>query len=472
MAELLEYAVRGIPTGCVFALLAVGLVLTYKTSGVFNLAFAAQAYASAAVFYTVRKDHEWPLFWSFLLAVVIVGPAIGLLLERLLFRYLRGAGVDGEAGHVARPADRDPRDGQAVLRDRRQAEPAAALVRDGAPTSGCGPRAAASSSTPARSSRSCRRWSWSSACSCCSATRSSDCACGPSSRAPAWRSCNGVDSNRVSMVSWVLSSLLAGLAGVLLAPLFASLNPIDLFTAAGRGPGGDGVRRAHQHPADLRSAASCSGVLQAVLAGKLPTDSVLSTGLRPALPFVVLFALLLLRPGLRTTRELTDPLATVDPPPPAPVALSPAPMDERSVPGRSAASASWSAFWSAGSCSTATGWAWSSAGVILGIIMLSLTWCSASAGCSRSARRRSPPSARSRPPRLVNNFDMSVLVAVFIGAGGGRRGRLRARPPGRAPRRRVPRARHPGVRPHVRERARSPRLGERRRRSRCACPGR
>ncbi len=50
MAELLEYAVRGIPTGCVFALLAVGLVLTYKTSGVFNLAFAAQAYASAAVF--------------------------------------------------------------------------------------------------------------------------------------------------------------------------------------------------------------------------------------------------------------------------------------------------------------------------------------------------------------------------------------------------------------------------------------
>ena len=34
-----------------FALVAIGLVLTYKTSGVFNLAFAAQAYASAAVYY-------------------------------------------------------------------------------------------------------------------------------------------------------------------------------------------------------------------------------------------------------------------------------------------------------------------------------------------------------------------------------------------------------------------------------------
>ena len=43
--DFLEYAVRGIPFGCVYALLAVGLTLNYKTSGVFNLAFAAQAYA-------------------------------------------------------------------------------------------------------------------------------------------------------------------------------------------------------------------------------------------------------------------------------------------------------------------------------------------------------------------------------------------------------------------------------------------
>src|SRR6476659_435224 len=93
MTELLEYAVRGIPTGCVVALLAVGLVLTYKTSGVFNLACAAHARARAAVIYTVRKDDEWPLLWAFLLAVVIVGPAIGVLLERVLCRYLRGAGA-------------------------------------------------------------------------------------------------------------------------------------------------------------------------------------------------------------------------------------------------------------------------------------------------------------------------------------------------------------------------------------------
>ena len=61
LGSFAQYAVQGIPLGCVFALLAVGLTLNYKTSGVFNLAFAAQAYASAAVFYVLRKEHQWNL---------------------------------------------------------------------------------------------------------------------------------------------------------------------------------------------------------------------------------------------------------------------------------------------------------------------------------------------------------------------------------------------------------------------------
>ena len=129
---------------------------------------------------------------------------------------------------------------------------------------------------------------------------------------------NGVDSNRVSMASWMLSSLLAGLAGVLLAPLFASLNPIDLFTLLVAALAATVFGGLTSIPLTFAGGIAL-GVLQAVLAGELPTDSVLATGLRPALPFVVLFLLLLFRPGLRSTREVTDPLATVDPPPPAPV---------------------------------------------------------------------------------------------------------------------------------------------------------
>ena len=57
MTDFLSYVVTGIPIGCVFALMAIGIVLTYKTSGVFNLAFGAQAFVSAAIFYdTVARN--------------------------------------------------------------------------------------------------------------------------------------------------------------------------------------------------------------------------------------------------------------------------------------------------------------------------------------------------------------------------------------------------------------------------------
>ena len=68
MTELLSYVIRGFPIGCVFALMAVGVVLTYKTSGVFNLAFGAQAFVSAAVYYETRVRHDWPIPLAFLLA--------------------------------------------------------------------------------------------------------------------------------------------------------------------------------------------------------------------------------------------------------------------------------------------------------------------------------------------------------------------------------------------------------------------
>ena len=93
MSEFLEYAIRGIPIGCVFALLAVGLVLTFKTSGVFNLAFAAQAYASAAVFYVTRKEHEWPLL-----------PAAFLLDLHRRARDRASSSTAGSTGTNGRPA--------------------------------------------------------------------------------------------------------------------------------------------------------------------------------------------------------------------------------------------------------------------------------------------------------------------------------------------------------------------------------
>src|SRR5207237_8296090 len=90
-SPFISYIINGIPFGCVFGLVAVGIVLAYKTSGVFNLAFAAQAFASAAAFYTLRVDEGWDILPAFLLSVVVLAPLLGFVIDRFLSRYLRTA---------------------------------------------------------------------------------------------------------------------------------------------------------------------------------------------------------------------------------------------------------------------------------------------------------------------------------------------------------------------------------------------
>src|SRR5437762_10037505 len=84
---------EGLPPGTVYALVALGFVLTYKTSGVFNLAFGAQAYVSAAMYFKARLVWQWGILPSVLLAVVVIAPLTGLVLERLIFRPLRNVGA-------------------------------------------------------------------------------------------------------------------------------------------------------------------------------------------------------------------------------------------------------------------------------------------------------------------------------------------------------------------------------------------
>src|SRR5215204_6511892 len=91
--DLFQALLQGAAPGAVYALIALGFVLTYKTSGVFNLAFGAQAYVSAATFFTAREEWGWGPLPAFILSVVIVAPLLGLVLERLIFRYLRTAGA-------------------------------------------------------------------------------------------------------------------------------------------------------------------------------------------------------------------------------------------------------------------------------------------------------------------------------------------------------------------------------------------
>src|SRR5687767_8515620 len=89
--DLFRAFLQGLPPGAVYALIALGFVLTYKTSGVFNLAFGAQAYVSAAMYFKARVEWGWGIVPSLVVSVFLLAPAIGLVLERLIFRHLRTA---------------------------------------------------------------------------------------------------------------------------------------------------------------------------------------------------------------------------------------------------------------------------------------------------------------------------------------------------------------------------------------------
>jgi ABC-type branched-subunit amino acid transport system ATPase component/branched-subunit amino acid ABC-type transport system permease component len=64
----------------------VGLVLTYKTSGVFNFAHGALATVSAYLFYTLHVEHGMPWPIAAVVCVFVAGPVLGLVLEQITRR--------------------------------------------------------------------------------------------------------------------------------------------------------------------------------------------------------------------------------------------------------------------------------------------------------------------------------------------------------------------------------------------------
>jgi ABC-type branched-subunit amino acid transport system ATPase component/branched-subunit amino acid ABC-type transport system permease component len=84
--EFVPYIISGLVTGSVYGLAGTGLVLTYKTSAVFNFAHGALATLSAFIFYTLFVTHGVPWPVAVLLCLAVVAPAIGVLLERVARR--------------------------------------------------------------------------------------------------------------------------------------------------------------------------------------------------------------------------------------------------------------------------------------------------------------------------------------------------------------------------------------------------
>jgi ABC-type branched-subunit amino acid transport system ATPase component/branched-subunit amino acid ABC-type transport system permease component len=86
LQEFLPFVVSGIATGAIYGLAGTGLVLTYKTSGIFNFAHGAIATVAAYVFYWMHVDQE--IHWTIAMAVsvLVVGPLVGVVMERFAVR--------------------------------------------------------------------------------------------------------------------------------------------------------------------------------------------------------------------------------------------------------------------------------------------------------------------------------------------------------------------------------------------------
>ena len=63
MKDVLPFLIIGLTSGSVYGLAGTGLVLTYKTSGIFNFAHGSVAAMAVFVFYYLHVQHHlpWPL---------------------------------------------------------------------------------------------------------------------------------------------------------------------------------------------------------------------------------------------------------------------------------------------------------------------------------------------------------------------------------------------------------------------------
>jgi branched-chain amino acid transport system permease protein len=310
MSQLLTYAIPGLPYGCVFALVAVGVVLTFQTSGMFNLAFGAQAYVSAVIFYDTVETHHWPLWLALIFSVLVVGPLLGLALDRLMYRYMRSSTTTVKLVTAIGLSIGIPSIVEFFFGSQEKLNPPSiaphpthvyhfgsyfidgndlfTVVVTVALVTGLG---------------LLFRFS----------------ATGLRMRAvvesPRLLELAAISSEQVSLTAWVLSSTVTALAGLMLAPLYGDVdvNNFNLVLVASIAAAAIGGLASL--PLTL-AGGMVLGVGQQVLAGYLPLNSIVAEGLRPSFPFVVLVVALLVSPSLRRGATAPDPLAGADPPPP------------------------------------------------------------------------------------------------------------------------------------------------------------
>jgi ABC-type branched-subunit amino acid transport system permease subunit len=386
-----------------------GLVLTYQTSGVFNLAFGAQAYASAVVFF-VCLQNGWPVWAAFLLSVVFGAPVLGVVMHFGLYRYVRTKPplvklVAALGMLIAIPAVLQV----AFSADQLINPPALWLS-----PSTIYLRVAGDAINGNELSTVIVTAAMALLLSLMFHFTQIGLRMRAMAESPRMVALAGVNAEGVGIASWMLSSFLAGLAGVLLAPVFGGLqstNFTELLVAAVAAAAAGSLRSL---PYTFLGGLLL-GVGEEILGGYLPSGQILSSGLRPAFPFVALLGLLLFLPGLRRRWGRTDdPLAAVDPPPAQLASAVSGPLLRRAsrgtivlLVGGFVASVM---TWISGS------WVFTlSQALVFAIVFLSLVLLTGMSGQISLCQATFVGVGAFTAGQLAIHFDVSILIGVLIG---------------------------------------------------------
>lgn len=307
---ILDYVLSGLVTGAVFAVMGSGLTLSYAATGVFNFAHGAIGFLTALLFHQLNEA-GLPAWLSALVSVALFAPAVGYVLHKVMFRGLSQAGETAQIVATIGLTIALPALGLLIV-DVAGLPPAdaTALPR------GVGPH-------PARpfdllgvrlDSDQVITFAVSAVAAAGLWAFMRHTPYGLRMRASVDRrrlaTLRGIDADATSALAWMLGSGLAGLAGVLAVSVLgldATAYTVLLFASATAAVFG----RLRSIPWTF-AAGLALGVVQNLVAGY--TDFLEEvTGLRTAVPVILLFAGLVL---LNRSRDRVAGSAAEDAPPP------------------------------------------------------------------------------------------------------------------------------------------------------------
>jgi ABC-type branched-subunit amino acid transport system ATPase component/branched-subunit amino acid ABC-type transport system permease component len=298
VTEFFNLVVAGLVTGALYAILASGLTLTYQTSGVFNFGQGGIAFATAYLYFQLNTGQGLPIVPSAILSILVFAPLLGWVLHRVLFRGLRDAPIASrmvatlgllialpalclwvvamlnDKAHQHLPNIEDvfripglapsPKKiyklGNGLIIDSDQLAMLGAAIFSAVVLWYLVRRTRIGLAMRAAVSR------------------------------PALASLRGVDPDRASAVSWIASCTMAGLVGVLLAPMFG-LSILTYNTLLFISIPAVVLGRMRSIPIAMVGGLVL-GVAQNLVAGYVSLSNTI-VGFTTAVPFIILFALLI-----------------------------------------------------------------------------------------------------------------------------------------------------------------------------------